>query len=137
MNIFDGYLTLCEQYDSMAQSFYIQYLDVKKRYEITPNEVSIKKMETYIGSLQSAICAVVFEALAIEAYVNFWGAYYWGDYFYQENDIQKRNSTIDKIKWICKISCNSKYPTDGEHYRTLKGLLKKEIVWSTVNLVVI
>ena len=74
-NEFSGYVPLCEQYNGLAQSFYKQYQEVQAQ----------KGGELY--ALQAAICAVVFEAFAIESYVNFFGAYTLGDMLKsQKND---------------------------------------------------
>lgn len=85
----------------------------------------------------AAICAIVFEALAIESYVNFWGASILGDaVFFSKYEPQKGatssetikphyRSTLDKMKAICKEEFGNPYPTDGIHYSTLKGLFQK------------
>lgn len=116
-NEFSGYIPLCEQYNGLAQSFYRQYQDVKGQ----------KGGELY--TLQAAICAVVFEAFAIESYVNFFGAYTLGDNefysIYEAGKGRKRFSTIEKIKSFSKIDGIQRYPTDGEHFIVLKGLFAK------------
>ena len=134
---FNAYLPLCEQYNNVAQSFYQQHLDAKQQLTQFEESVdlldnfnrAIAKAELEMGVLQTAICAVVFEAFAIEAYVNFFGAYTLGDstYYsiYESGEQGKRYSTIEKIKSLCKEQFTSPYPTDGEHFRRLKGLFEK------------
>ena len=116
-NEFSGYVPLCEQYNGLAQSFYKQYQEVKAQ----------KGGELY--ALQAAICAVVFEAFAIESYVNFFGAYTLGDNTfystYESGQRGNRFSTIDKIKGFSKKEGIQRYPTGGKHFVTLKGLLYK------------
>lgn len=114
---FSGYVPLCEQYNGLAQSFYQQYLDAKEQ------------KRDAMCLLQSAICAVVFEAFAIEAYVNFFGAYTMGDDEFYKNfesgERGKRYSTIEKMKLFCKGENKKSYPTGGMHFSILKGLLSK------------
>lgn len=114
---FSGYVPLCEQYNGLAQSFYRQYLDAKEQ------------KRDAICLLQSAICAVVFQAFSIEAYVNFFGAYTLGDKSfyetYESGERGKRYSTIEKMKLLCKGEGKNSYPTDGKHFSNLKGLLSK------------
>lgn len=85
----------------------------------------------------AALCAIIFEALAIEAYVNFWGASLLGDkVFYEKYEVGKKGknkdgkkrptlSTLEKIKEICKEEFHAPYPTDDVHYRLLKALFEK------------
>lgn len=75
----DAYLPLCEQYNSLAQSFFQQHLYFKneskqlgKSVDYFDNPIqALKQNECAIAMLQTAICAVVFEAFAIESYTNF------------------------------------------------------------------
>lgn len=131
------YLPLCEQYNSLAQSFYQQHLDIKAKIAQlgksadmleNPSLANTQNMLT-IGMLQTAISAVIFEAFAIESYVNFFGAYILGDstYYstYESGGYGKRYSTIEKIKMMCKVEFKSPYPTGGKHFAVLKGLFTK------------
>ena len=133
----NAYLPLCEQYNSLAQSFYQQHLDIKgqlaqlgKPADLLDNpSLAIAQNALTIGMLQTAICAVVFEAFAIESYINFYGAYILGDstYYstYESGECGKRYSTIEKIKKMCKDEFKSSYPTGGKHFVALKGLFTK------------
>ena len=131
------YLPLCEQYNSLAQSFYQQHLDMKDKIAQlgksadlleNPSLANTQNMLT-IGMLQTAISAVIFEAFAIESYVNFFGAYILGDsaYYstYESGEYRKRYSTIEKIKMMCKVEFKTSYPTGGKHFAVLKGLFTK------------
>lgn len=133
----NAYLPLCEQYNSLAQSFYQQHLEIKdkltqlgKPADLFDNQsTAITQNALTMGMLQTAICAVVFEAFAIESYVNFFGAYILGDsiYYssYESGERGKKYSTIDKMKMMCKDEFQSHYPTGGKHFVALKGLFTK------------
>lgn len=133
----NSYLPLCEQYNSLAQSFFQQHLDLKTELERFGKPIDFfenpvlasKQNELTMGVLQTAICAVVFEAFAIESYVNFFGAYKLGDSTYysrhESGEKGKRYSTIEKIKLICKNEFNAPYPTGDKHFCTLKSLFSK------------
>ena len=95
------YLPLCEQYASMAKLFYFQYNQYRENAESGDLSASIA-ME------QAAICAIIFQALAVESYVNLFGSVVLGDDVFRcryESEINKKHraSTIDKIKNICNI----------------------------------
>lgn len=133
----NAYLPLCEQYNSLAQSFYQQHLEIKsqltqlgKPADFLDNpSLASTQYELTIGMLQASISAVVFEAFAIESYVNFFGAYVLGDstYYstYESGEHGKRYATIEKIKMMCKDEFKSPYPTGGKHFVALKGLFTK------------
>ena len=68
----NAYVLLCEQYNTLAQSFYQQHLDLKSQLEqlgapadFLENPILANaQLEIQAGILQTAICAVVFEAFA-------------------------------------------------------------------------
>ncbi|SFO93461.1 hypothetical protein SAMN05216343_10141 [Oscillibacter sp. PC13] len=116
-------LPLCEQYAAMAKSFYFQYHQHQENAKSGAPSASIA-ME------QAAICAVIFQALAVESYVNLFGSVVLGDDVFRcryesETDKKHRASTIDKIKNICNVELRNPYPTSGEDFGILKGLLDK------------
>ena len=133
----DAYLPLCEQYNSLAQSFFQQHLYFKneskqlgKSVDYFDNPIqALKQNECAIAMLQTAICAVVFEAFGIESYTNFFGAYRLGNSLYYSNyesgEKGKRYSTLCKIKMLCRDKFKSPYPTGGTHFTTLKSLFDK------------
>ena len=95
------YFTFCEQYAAMAKSFYSQYHQHQENAKSSTPSASIA-ME------QAAICAVIFQALAVESYVNLFGSVVLGDDVFRcryESEIDKKHraSTIDKIKNICNV----------------------------------
>lgn len=136
------YFPYGERYHSLAQSFYWQYKEACKVIEsdALPKDLldSVDAKDEYHFLFECkenmAISAIIFEALAIEAYVNFWGAAVLGDdvfYAKYEPDKAKRKetgeknfpkTTLDKIKRICKDEFKHPYPTDQEHFRMLKQL---------------
>ena len=68
------YFILCEDFEDMAQEHYRMYCEAKQEYDqptdqniFSSNILPTKKMR------QLACSAVVFEAIAIEAYVNLLG----------------------------------------------------------------
>ena len=116
----ETYLPFCEQYAAMAQCFYSQYQQSAAGNDVIDS----------IAMEQSAICAVIFQALAVESYVNLFGSVTLGDENFRcnyesETDKTHRFSTLEKIKRICKDEFNTPYPTDGKHFKVLQGLLSK------------
>ena len=114
------YFPLCQQYAAMAQSFYSQY-----QQSTAGNDIL-----TSIAMEQAAVCAVIFQALAVESYVNLFGSVTLGDENFRCNyesktDSKHRYNTIEKIKHICKDEFSNPYPTDGKHFEVLKGLFSK------------
>ena len=94
-----GYAMYCEMYAGMADSFYRQYLAAKEVYDDTPHDSIpiIDEAQNYNRVLKiynlmevNAIAATVFQALAIEAYINLFGVYQLGeDKFYSEYEPPK------------------------------------------------
>lgn len=138
------YPSFCEQFERLAQNFYSQYRlalecpSVEKSYDYLDSpELFVQQMKVDNLKETSAICAIVFESLAIEAYVNFWGASILGDeIFFSKYEPQKNSaasgsakthlkSTLEKMKYICKTEFDKPYPTNGSHYSRLKNLFLK------------
>lgn len=114
------YFPLCQQYAAMAQCFYSQYQQSAAGNDVIDS----------IAMERSAICAVIFQTLAVESYVNLFGSVILGDenfrYNYEsEKDKKHRFSTLEKIKRICRDEFNTPYPTGGKHFKVLHGLLSK------------
>ena len=111
------YFTLCEDFEGMAQEHYRAYCQAKQEYDpsahtnlFSGNILPAKKMQW------SACSAVIFEAIAIEAYVNLLGLYliqerYYTDYESKDAQIKDR-STLAKLKGLCKKEINKPYPAD-------------------------
>lgn len=86
------YFTLCEDFENMAQEHYRVYCEAKQEYDqstvFSSNILPAKKM------LWAACSAVVFEAIAIEAYVNLLGAYLITDRYYIDYEGKNQSSMI-------------------------------------------
>lgn len=141
----DFYFLKCIDFDSIAQNAYTQYLGFSKEYEALGNGLDVLEVPqagvSYIAAYKNmesaAYMAVVFEALAIEAYVNTLGEHLIGERYYQEyesKDAKKDRTTLGKLKRLCENEIRKSYPTDGVHYREVKGLLKNVIRLYTRNL---
>lgn len=132
----DFYFLKCIDFDSIAQNAYAQYLGFSKEYEAQVNNLDVLEVPqavvNYIAAYKNkesaAYMAIVFEALAIEAYVNTLGVHLVGEKYYQEYESRDANgdrTTLGKLTRLCKNEIGSPYPTDGIHYRAVRDLLKK------------
>lgn len=122
------YIMNCEKYAEMASGFYSQYLDVKSIYATIPhNNIDIiEEPFTYVKALEGfnlmetyAIASIVFQALAIEAYINLLGVYILGEeVFYKEYEPPKKPKgfrylpSIEKLKKICSDNFSQSFPED-------------------------
>ena len=111
------YFTLCEDFRQMAETFYGEYLMSKQKYE---NQAQGNGLLDDIipakGMQMAASAAVVFEAIAIEAYVNLLGSYLVPDSYYVNYESKtakiKDRSTLGKLKSLCKEEIKKSYPAD-------------------------
>jgi len=126
---------LCENYNYLSQNFYRQYKDAKE-YLLSLNtetwdylshtpEENQHYNDANSMLLNSAIAAVVFQALSIEAFINLYGAQKIGEEKYYGNFEKKGATTIDKIKQVCLEVSKQNYPTATRAYEHLRSLLKK------------
>lgn len=131
----DVYPMLCENYNGMSQSFYAQYKDateylkslkcdswdlISHTYDENEKYCTAQSMR-----LHSAIAAIVFQALSIEAFVNLYGTQKVGnDTFYSKYDF-KGATTLGKLKDICKDVLGKPYPTGNKAYSRLVSLMDK------------
>ena len=127
----------CEMYAGMADSFYRQYLAAKEVYDDTHHDSIpiIDEAQNYDRVLKiynlnnlmevNAIAATVFQALAIEAYINLFGVYQLGEEkFYSEYEPPKATkpknfrymNSLNKLKRICKDGLGKDYPEDSAVY---------------------
>lgn len=134
----------CERYNAIAQDFYEQFINAQAALNacscpmdlFEANEETYRYYALFDAKENAALCAIIFEALSIEAYVNFWGASLLGDdIFYSKYEFERKSTegsskkrrslnTLDKIKKICKEEYHTPYPTDGVHYCALKKLFQ-------------
>lgn len=124
------YFTLCEDFENMAQEHYRVYCEAKQEYDQSiHSNVSSSNILPAKKMLWAACSAVVFEAIAIEAYVNLLGAYlipnrYYIDYEGNEPIIKDR-STLGKLKELCKREIGKCYPTSDHTYEVMNNLILK------------
>ena len=132
----DFYFLKCIDFDSIAQNSYAQYLSFSKQYKALGNDLDVLEVPqavvNYISAYKNmesaAYMAIVFEALAVEAYVNTLGEHLIGERYYQEyesKDAKKDRTTLGKLKRLCKNEIGRPYPTDGVHFRAIQTLLNK------------
>lgn len=107
-----NYMLFCEIYNSMSQEYYCNYLKVKN-----------EKNDIYYfqSKLSNAIAAIVFQALAVESYINVFGVYNLGKKF---NDHYERISTLSKLIIICRAITGKEFP-EGKCQDGIKDLIKK------------
>ena len=126
---------LCENYNGMSQSFFSQYKDVNTYLrslgtenwdylEHSPEE-NQRFNEAHTMRLNSALAAVVFQALAVEAFINLYGAQKIGEEKYYSEYELKGVTTTKKIKRICSETLGQPYPTNDRAYSRLISLLEK------------
>ena len=84
------YFPLCQQYAAMAQSFYSQY-----QQSAAGNDVLAS-----IAMEQAAICAVIFQALAVESYVNLFGSVILGDENFRNNYESETDNSHLSYLWL-------------------------------------
>lgn len=123
-----GYNLFCQKFANMADTLYHSYLVQNDAYEKTAHEnIPIENKEGIIlaysifDQLQAdAISAIIFQALAIEAYINLFGVYELGEeVFFSEYEPPKNKkpakfhykSSIEKLTSICKEVYHVDYPS--------------------------
>lgn len=131
----DVYPMLCENYNGMSQAFYAQYQEATaylkslkcKSWDFLSHttEENDSYNEANSMRLHSAVAAVTFQALAIEAFVNLYGAQKVGDNVFYEKYDHKGATTLGKLKGICKDVLSKNYPTNGKAYSRLVSLMDK------------
>ena len=71
---------------------------------------------------RNSIAAIVFQALAIESYINLYGTYNLGKKFDKECE---RKPTLKKLCSLCKEVTEKDFPTNEDLYKSLKLLFEK------------
>lgn len=136
------YNQVCNKYAALAQKSYEDYLEAKRNYtafEWPKDSLSAPISDTlilfqYRGQMLShALSAVVFQALAIEAYVNLFGVSELGnERFFTELEPSRDQkpkgfnwfSTENKLREICRWSDNcTEYPE--HHIQAIKAFFDK------------
>ena len=126
---------LCETYNKISQQAYEEYTEsiiyLKSLgcaywdfLEHTEEE-NAKYMSAMQDRERSALTAIVFQALAIESFVNLLGVQGIGEEVYYSEYETKGSTTLEKLKKICKEFLKKPYPTNDKDYSMLTSLLKK------------
>ena len=132
MNLFP---MICENYNEMSKNFYSQYKEAVNYlqslngtswdYFAHTNEENEKYNSARSLRYHSAIAAIVFQALAVEAFINLYGAQRIGEEKYYTEYEKRGSTTEDKIKKICRDYLKSDYPTNDKAYSRLISLMQK------------
>jgi len=133
-----SYFLTCDVVYQMSLEFYKQFQESRLMYkELTKgggwNFAGHSEGENnfYLNCSQTkhrtAISAIVFQALAVEAYVNLYGAIKMGEKkYYSEIETGKKGiSTAVKITMIYKQSLHKSFPVNEKVYLDLKDLFEK------------
>lgn len=121
------YDPMCDRYASMAEDFYLQskalegYKGLKEYPLPEAADQYVRHLAIVEQRTRLVIAAIVFQALAIEAYVNLLGVYVVGkERFFSEYEPPKNHrprgfrplNTIDKLKKICKEEIGHPFPEE-------------------------
>ena len=136
------YNQICNKYAALAQKSYEDYLEAKTNYaafEWPKDSLSAPLSDTFVlfqyrdQMLSFALSAIVFQALAIEAYVNLFGVSELGnERFFTELEPPRDQrpkgfryfSTESKLREICRRSDNcTEYPEN--HIQAIKAFFDK------------
>jgi hypothetical protein len=124
--------SLCEIFYNMSREQYTSYLDSRKKIdELCEGKkyfdvLSHSKEENtlfhslYHKSNSSAISSIVFQAFAVESYINFYGAKKLGKNTF--NDHYERINIKDKIVIIPKVCTGRSFPKGEKVYELIKKL---------------
>ena len=119
------YESMCDRYASMAEDYYRQSKELGnmpslKEYLLPEaTEAYVQHLANIETKTRLTISAIIFQALAIEAYVNLFGVYVVGErrFFseyeppkYKRQKGDKPLNTIDKLKKICKDEFHQHFP---------------------------
>lgn len=116
-------------YARMSLSFYEEYLEIEEQYQKESLIFQSKNQEIeYAGPVyalyalkeEKAIAAIIFQALAIEAYINLFGVVVFGENVF--NSQHERKPTFQKLNVICS-QLSASYPES--HRVKLKELFDK------------
>lgn len=126
---------LCETYNQISQNAYKEYVDVITYLKSLEHDVwdccehTIEQNVNFTLAMQkrqiSAITAIVFQALAVEAFINLFGAQRIGEATFYTQYECRGTTTLEKLKKICKNFLHQPYPTQDKAYSMLTSLLHK------------
>ena len=126
---------LCETYNEISQQAYKEYIEAITYLKSLGLDVwdycdhTKEQNEKYTSAMQkrekSAITAIVFQALAVEAFINLFGAQRIGETTFYTQYECRGSTTLGKLKKISKEFLHKPYPTEGKAYSMLISLLNK------------
>ena len=126
---------LCETYNEISQQAYKEYIEAITYLKSLGLDVwdycdhTKEQNEKYTSAMQkrekSAITAIVFQALAVEAFINLFGAQRIGETTFYTQYECRGSTTLGKLKKISKEFLHKPYPTEGKAYSMLTSLLNK------------
>jgi len=122
---------MCNQF---SKEFYQEYVFQKEEVNTlnnqkpcwdylshTPEENQKYEYFSY-RARRNAIASFVFQALAVESFINLYGSYKLGDKFNKEFE---RKPTLKKLYLLCKEVTKKEFPTEDSLYIDLEDLLNK------------
>lgn len=125
------FFTSANLYASIASNFYQDFLQIEEAYQLADAKLKSDPENTgiYHGVLgifrvkeERAIEAVIFQALAIEAYINLFGVTEIGEERFYGDKIERIHPSSKKLRRICS-EISKTYPE--EHLLELDKLFKK------------
>jgi hypothetical protein len=129
------YSKSCELFNSASIENYNLYLENREKYMKLSNNSSswdsdahsetenleyFKSWQTYY---LNAITALVFQSMAVESYINYYGLVKLGKEIF--DDKYEKSSTFPKLFRICKQVTTKDFPKDSDLYANLVVLFKK------------
>lgn len=126
---------LCETYNEISQQAYKEYIEAITYLKSLGLDVwdycdhTKEQNEKYTSAMhkreKSAITAIVFQALAVEAFINLFGAQRIGEATFYTQYECRGSTTLGKLKKISKEFLHKPYPTEDKAYSMLTSLLNK------------
>lgn len=127
--------SLCDYFYSMSIEHYNIYIDSKKKtndlsnnnnyYDVLSHspEENLLFQQYYYKGHSSAIASIVFQAFAVESFINYYGSKKLGKNMF--HDHYDRIGIIDKIIIIPKIATGKDFPKGEKVFELIKKLFSK------------
>ena len=131
------YILMCEIFNNISIENYNRYKISNTKINNMSDEFnsydfldhSEKENAEFLVQMQTnndaAISAIVFQALAVEAYINYFCIAKIGEVRFENEYDKKHISTKEKLKKICKEVLNKNFPTDSKEYIEFIDLFNK------------
>jgi hypothetical protein len=140
------YFQYCELYNKSSKQFYEEYFSLKEEidnlngakafwdYTSHTSEENYRYDINSFIARRNAFAAIVFQALAIESYLNLYGSYHLSEKFDKEYEYKP---TLKKLKSLCKDVVKKEFPADDNLYKDIDLLFRKRdsLVHDKVHLV--